>query len=154
MPGSAVPGAIQALAAAWQAQLPPTSTVEVGTPSDLLARELCRFVTGDVTDWGQAWGVTPYTGTGLDGGRDETFTLTARVYRKRLGGTLAQMLDDIAADRLALEAALRSDPTLGGALSSSGMAQISGMTLKEGQADDRTRELGLSVEVACRAWIS
>jgi hypothetical protein len=143
-----------ALAAAWQAQISNGLTVEIGTPTDLLTREHAVYVTGDVSDWNQYWGVTPHTGTGLDGGRDEDFTLTARIYRKRLGGTVIELLADIDPDRIALEAALRADPTLGGALSTSGMAQISGMTLKEGIADDRTRELGLSIDVACRAWIT
>jgi hypothetical protein len=150
MAGSAVPAAMAALAAAWGQQL--GTTVPVGTPAAL--GDSARYVSGQVTDWDQAWGVTPHADAGLDGGRDERFTLTCRIYRRRLGGDVVTLMADIATDRLALEAAVRADWTLGGALSDSGMAQIVAMEQAESLADDRTRELGLTVSVACTAWIT
>lgn len=152
MSGSAVPAAMTNLAAAWAAQLGGGAVVPVGTPARL--DDSARYVSGQVTDWDQSWFVTPHIGTGLDGGRNEDFTLVCRIYRKRLGGDVVTLMADIAADRLALEAALRADCTLGGALSTSGMAQILGAEQVESLADDRTRELGLTIRVGCSAWIS
>lgn len=150
--GSAVPAAMTNLAAAWASAIGGGATVPVGTPAAL--GDSARYVSGQVTDWDQGWGVTPHTGTGLEGGRDELFTLSCRIYRRRIGGDVVSLMADIAPDRAALEAALRADPTLGGALSSSGMAQIDGMEQVESLADDRARELGLTIRVACRAWIT
>lgn len=149
--GSAVPAAMTNLAAAWATELGGGAVVAVGTPASL--GDSARYVSGQVTDWDQAWGVTPHTGTGLDGGRDERFTLTCRIYRRRLGGDVTTLMADLTTERLALEAALRADSTLGGALSTSGMAHIDGMEQVESLADDRARELGLTIRVACRAWI-
>jgi hypothetical protein len=155
MTGSAVPAAIPALAAAIQAVLGTPSatipTVGVGGLPKLGDHEV--FVLGDVTDWRQEWGVTP-TGSPLSGIRDETFLLTVRIYRKRIGGSLLELLADVAADRLAVEAACRADLTLGGSLSASGTCAVESASQSEGLADERTRELGLSVFVRCNAVIT
>lgn len=152
--GSAVPAAITNLAAAIQTALGSSPTVHIGMPANLANMDSAVIVMGDVSEWRQNWGVTPYTGTGLDGGRDEDFTLSVVIYRRRLNGSLAELLTDIDTMRQSVETALRNDPTLGGALSASGMAQLDSATLNESLRDDRTREVVLTVAVRCRAWIS
>lgn len=145
--GTAVPAAMVALAASWQAQITdPDAEVGVGRPVDLSKLDFALFIDGAVTDW-------TTTSVESSGGKDEEFTLYCGLC---VTGpeTPVELMAKVAPYRQALEAAIRANPTLSAALSDSGRAVIGKATQSEGSRDDRDRELYLVVGVDCRAWIS
>lgn len=155
---SAIWGALDGLATAIKAQSSWSSTelfTGLPTPAQQAQFAVHGYVAGEVEDWSQVWGQTPWDdGSGLQGIRDEAFTLKAGIYTRQAGGTFATLKDVIGPLLDGIEAAVRANRTLGGALSGSGMAQTAGLEMSESLADEKTRELHILVRVSCTAVIA
>ena len=126
--------------------------VGVGFPPGDLPDEAV-FVTGQVSDWSQAWATTPQ-GQPLRGLRRESFVLQVMLFRRDLGVDCLALMALLDPWREAVEVALLGDHTLGGVLGEAGMAQIEVMAQDESTSGDRGRELGLTINVRCEALIS
>jgi len=157
--GTAVWAAIDGLATAVAAQNAWSSTpfiTGLPTPAQQAQHSVHGYVSGEIEDWTSDYSATVWDdGTGLRGTIDEAFVLKAGVYVKQLAGTLTS-LRDVAQPLLeGIRAAVRTDHTLGGALSGAGLAKVIGLQTGESLFGDQLtyRELHVLVRISCAAVV-
>lgn len=140
-----------ALLAALQARpalasLVAARALTLGYPA-LGAQAEAMWISGAVTEWVQGAGST---GTSTTAQREETFTLAVNVLVAKTGADYKTPRDRALTLAAELEAVLRADWTLGGALFE---AFVAGGEVQEGVADTQ-RQVLVTIEVRCRAWLA
>jgi hypothetical protein len=124
-------------------------TVKSGYPGEA-TQPLDGYVSWDVANWSQSYLVSSSStgATGLSANADESFVLQVRFlatstdrFRAR---DLIKAVANVTAD------VCQADHTLQGTVQ---LAKVTGLALDQGLADERNHQVGLTVNVACDAWI-
>lgn len=119
------------------------SQVTYGSPLRLEDENI--WVHGATDDWASSYQVS-----GLRA-KDERFTLRVSIAVVRLGDDYLKPRDRVRALGEAVEDLIAGDRTLGGTCE---LAYIERVALEDSMTDERHRAVGMTLFVACRAWLN